>query len=296
MLTNRLLSVVLVGASLATFGCSGNADSETDDSEDAVTGVTDLTELEAAFHLQKDTKDAQGNWSRGPGKLKGGPCYKKLVGSAGGANFEFRRYSEGAAFFRKGNTGAASGEKRPILCVDIDTDWGNGATLEVSELEIDAAIRYRLGRPSGSEGAAGSTYQGFQYGYFRYRNAYCNGFDPATKKGLEMECLGEVSFPGSANAAPESVLLAYQYAWKVGKGSNVYSFQDDPVGRYVSSDGDHIRFEKVDAHRFVAGNKENFALTPKNSDGNVAGRALALCSRSSAAGEPGTRPMTCRGL
>jgi hypothetical protein len=307
MLSNRLVTLVLATVSVTTFGCSAN-DSSVDESADAVTGVTDLTEVEAAFGLVKDFKDAQGNWSRPPSKLENGPCFKKLRGGPDGASYEFRRYTNGAAFFKRENAGAASGPRRPVLCMDVDLavpGLPGESTLEFSDLELDAAIRYRIGRPEGLEGAAGSTYSGFENGYFRYTNMFCDGhFDALGKNALESGCLSEVKFPGSNGTDASLVTLVYQYAWKNAQGTDLYSFQDDPVGRYVSTDGDasvqHLRFEKLDAHRIApspsspAGPTEMLAITRKGVDMGIVQAALAVCSRTPVG--DGRYSVSCAGL
>src|SRR4051812_9489950 len=61
------------------LGCAAPPESSASD-ESNVTGVTDLTPLEQALKLTKDTK-VNGAWSRGDDVLKDGGCYYRLKGA-----------------------------------------------------------------------------------------------------------------------------------------------------------------------------------------------------------------------
>lgn len=147
--------------------------------EDEVVGVTDLKELESLLGLQADKK-VNGKWSRGDDKLTAGGCYaqKKGPGASEPESWEFRRYANGAAFFRKKDTGPASGDKRPVACVDIDLAEGPGAgqTIALDGFGLDAAVRYKLGKPTGFDGGAGQMYFAFSEGALKIRSSdsYCD--------------------------------------------------------------------------------------------------------------------------
>src|SRR4051812_32551851 len=113
-----LSSAVLVGA--MAIGCSAPPHDDAAASDDALTGVTDLAEMEAALGLWKDEKDPQtGKYQRSEAKLAAGPCYKKLNVGQPGSKIELRRYTSGAAFFVKQSSALAAGAERPVLCVDV---------------------------------------------------------------------------------------------------------------------------------------------------------------------------------
>jgi hypothetical protein len=303
MFNNRLVCrlAVVASASFLAIGCSAKADDSADESEDAVTGVTDLTEMEAALGLTIDSKDAEGNWSRGPAKYRGGPCYAKTRGQSNGRTYEARRYTHGAAFFKKKGTAPGTSDLRPVLCVDVDV---GGETIAVDDFELDTVIRYRMGALLRRDGAAGSSYLAFDNGHFRYVNQFCQGFDASNQTALASGCLGEVKFPGSQSANTSLLLLAYQYAAKTAKSIDRYSFADDPVGRYVSTENaeqgaspgvtssvQNIHFEKVDLRFISSDGYATLAIVPKNTPTDKTDeRALALCRRDPA------HHFDCRGL
>lgn len=159
----------LAMAALATMaGCVNHDDDASSDDlgSDAseVVGVTDLTEMEAAFGLEKDVKLPNGKWSRGDAQLKAGACWQARFG-AGAAhpeNWELRRYKTGAAFFRKLGVGPLEGDERAVRCVDIDAGFGGQKeTFSLEGLSLDTAFRMKLGKLGGSEGAAGHLYLDF---------------------------------------------------------------------------------------------------------------------------------------
>jgi len=145
---------------MSITGCAADTDA-TYAGESEIVGVTDLSRLESAWGLKKDSQ-INGAWQRSDEKLKAGYCYQEKIGAFAKEpqNWEFRRYTTGAAFFRKANTGAASGDKRPIACIDIDSSFSD-YTMGIDGFMLDAALRYNLGKPFGSEGAAGHLYVSF---------------------------------------------------------------------------------------------------------------------------------------
>ena len=299
-----LVSPVLVLASLSLVaGCSASASDAAAADESEITGVTDLSELEAAMILEKDVKDASGNYQRSEAKLQAGPCYQKLMTGADAANVQFRRYTNGAAFFKKPGSGPSSGAERPVLCVDVDVSYDGDAddTLMVSDIEVDAVLRYRLGAPTGGDGALGTFYNEFKNGAVKYHGAFCpeGGFDPLAAGALGSYCFGGADFPGGKDANGALMLLVYQYAFKTAQATDRFSAQADRVGRFVSMEGDyenqHMRFEKMDGHasRSADGNVQKISLTPKNSDASIATKAVVSCTLTQA---NETWNATCEGI
>jgi hypothetical protein len=272
-------------------GCAASSsESSAPSNDNAITGVTDLSEMEAALGLYGDTKDAHGAYERPEAKLVAGPCYAKLMKGPSAAEYELRRYTSGAAFFKKAGAGVASGDERPVLCVDVDVDDAEGdgpQTIMVSDIEIDSVLRYRLGAPTGGDGAAGTFYDDFTNGAVSYHGGYCpekTGFDPLSPDAMKTFCFGEVKFPGDNGADGRLQLLVYQFASKNAAATNRYSMSADPVGRFVSMEGDganqHIRFEHLDGHssQNKDGTVTTIAITPKNSDAAIATNAIVTCT------------------
>lgn len=305
--TRLALASLFVAGVTSLAGCStetASSDVASGGDEQDITGVTDLSELESAFGLSKDTKDAQGNWGRHKDILTNGPCYKRTVGGPDGASYQFRRYSSGAAFFKKLGAGPQSGDERPVVCVDVDR-WGieGVSTMEVDDFQVDSAIRYRLGAPTGGDGAAGSYYEGFANGHFRFSNWYCSEqpFEPLNQSAFGSSCLSEVTFPGGNGVDADLVTLVYQYAHKHAVGTDRFSTLNDAAGRFVSMEGSwetkevHLHFERLDAHltRFENGSRAIF-LTPKGTEPSI-NLAVAACLIS-ASGDDGRSTYGCNGL
>ena len=119
--------LLVLGLAASTVACSASpSTNETESNDSDITGVTDLTEMESALGLTKDYKKPDGQWSRGDDKLKAGECYQQLMNGPDAANYIFRRYSNGASFFKKLNAGAESGDERPVICVDVEFQKWNG--------------------------------------------------------------------------------------------------------------------------------------------------------------------------
>jgi hypothetical protein len=276
-----------LGAVSTAVGCSSpTSEPAAASSDDALTSVMDLSEVEGMLNLSKDSKDPSGNWYRGDDKLKAGPCYQKLIAGTGGQDYEFRRYSEGAAFFKKQGAGFASGSDRPLLCLDVDVWYDDGSqkgvneTLEVSGIELDAILRYRLGRPTGGDGAAGTFYSEYQYGNVTTHGGYCpqTGFDPNSADALSLFCFGDISAPGISQGNGGLQLMIYQYAYKHAVRGNAFSMAADPVGRFIRMEGDWnhqvIHFEKLDGIADVKDDGHQ-TLSIVRKDGLV----LASCTR-----------------
>lgn len=282
--TRLLVSCALL---LGAVGCAATPASEpAAASDDALTGVMDLSEMESMLGLYKDEKDQNGAWYRSEEKLKSGPCYQKLIAGPSGADYQFRRYTTGAAFFKKAGAGFASGDDRPIFCVDVDTWYDDGTqegfydTLSISDIEIDAVLRYRLGAPTGGDGAAGTFYDEFQYGDVTTHGAYCpeTGFDPLTPEALSSYCFGSISAPGISSANGGLQVMVYQYAYEHALTSDRFSMAADPIGRFISMEGtwedQTIHFEKADARATVdPNNVQTLTLATKSGD------VFAKCTR-----------------
>jgi hypothetical protein len=233
------------------------------------------------LNLQKDSKDQNGHWYRGDDKLKAGPCYQKLMTGAAATQYEFRRYSEGAAFFKKENTGFATGSDRPLLCLDVDAWYDDGTqngvntTYEVSGIELDAVLRYRLGRPTGGDGAAGTFYSEYQYGDVTTHGGYCpqEGFDATKPEALSTYCFGRISAPGLQNANGGLQIMVYQYANAHASQHARFSMADDAVGRFIRMEGDYenqtLHFENIDAKATQGKNGQADQLTLLKKTGEV---------------------------
>lgn len=149
------IGLVAVGLLAGAPGCAADSEDFDQLAESDVVGVTDIARLETVFKLTKDVQK-NGKWARSDAELKAGGCYQEHLGPGAKEpqNWQFRRYTDGAAFFRKANTGAASGDKRPITCVDIDGRDADAVSL--SGIVLDAALRYKMGAPQGIENGPGS--------------------------------------------------------------------------------------------------------------------------------------------
>lgn len=264
---------------MACAAASSTSEPAANDSD--LTGVTDLTDMEAALGLQKDWQQADGTWYRGNDKLEAGACYKKLIAGPDGASYQFRRYSTGASFFKKLDAGAESGDERPVLCVDIDIERWEGSksyreTMALNDFEIDSVIRYRLGTPKGSDGAAGSIYNTFEGGAVHYINATCYGegstftFDPTSEGEISRSCLAGAMFPGSnGEVGGAGLLTVYQYARLKAHETNRFSYDADAVGRFIRVKGQWdspdqvVEYEHMDLHIVRDGSDTTrFRLTP----------------------------------
>jgi hypothetical protein len=159
-------SFALVATLITAAGCSAGVEDASAAGDEAITGVTDLSALEAELGLVKDVQE-HGQWSRPEAKLAAGPCYKKTIAGPNGASFEVRRYKQGAAFFAKRGSGQLTGDKRAVECVDVDVadDGDKGPnTFALSGVALDMAMRFHLGKPVSYDGGLGHIYVDFERG------------------------------------------------------------------------------------------------------------------------------------
>jgi len=164
------MSALAIASLLAMVeGCAVEPGAEEASAESDIVGVTDLTKLESAFHLKKDA-EVNGKWARSEETLKAGGCYTAKLGKGAKdpANWQFRRYTNGAAFFRKANSGANSGDKRPIACVDIEVE---GQSVMLDGFALDSALRFHVGAPLGYDDGPARTYLQFENGDLELRAA-----------------------------------------------------------------------------------------------------------------------------
>lgn len=283
---SAILALIATATVMACSTSSASEESATG-GEQAVTGVSDLAEVEAALGLVPDRADASGHGTRPEAKLTAGPCYQKWGAAAG-----IYRYQNGAAFFRTawstpGSSGSTSEVRKAVLCVDVDVEFdGEAVTVSVPDIELDAALRYHLGAPKGGDAAMGTTYSSFAFGDVKYHPLACpaDGLDPLAPEAMTTRCFGGIDFPGNREASRSLQLLVYRYAWMKALATNRFTMRSDAVGRFVSMEGDaedqHLRFEKLDGHAktFEDGRITKIAITPKGSDGDVEGRALVSCT------------------
>src|SRR5690349_15997207 len=111
--------LLLALVTFTTIACGQSADEISgapSASEADVVGVEDLAPLEAELGLVKDVK-VNGVWTR---DVKRGDCWQRA--QAAEPKWEFRRYKNGAAFFDKKGTAPATGDSRPVLCLDLESD------------------------------------------------------------------------------------------------------------------------------------------------------------------------------
>ena len=185
-LASVLTLVVL--SSIAGCGARDAGDADADASTSDVVGVTDLAELEAAFGLRKDVK-VDGQWTRGDDRLHAGPCWQERFANPGHdpSHWELRRYTNGAAFFRKLGVTPEEGDERAVRCVDYDVDSGEGQveTYSLEGMSLDVAFRTKLGVPGSYEGAMGSMYLDFARVAVQVQDAehLCGLYDLAGQQG-----------------------------------------------------------------------------------------------------------------
>ncbi|MFO0735207.1 MAG: hypothetical protein U0270_04980 [Labilithrix sp.] len=303
------------------IGCSASPAPAESSSEDVV-GVTDLTEMESALGLKPGPRD--------PAKLQAGQCYQRTIGSIYGGLFEFRAYVNGAAFFPKRGTAPGTGDQRAVTCVDVDAE---NRPMALGGVALDVALRYRLGAPKANLFGTGHSYALFQNGMAEtgYGDQFCghgparfggfaNAINPAFVTSDHDECLAsfgrdmtedgidrpafdseryfyELELNNSRDhVSGELASLVYRYAQKSAVGVDAFTVANDPVGRLVTEDGPHLRFEHLDAHDVRAYGTQLIAITPKLSDGDIIGRAVAMCTRRVNDRGEATSDFSCRGL
>jgi hypothetical protein len=140
-------AVTLIACSTLFMGCSADS-AETDVAEspgDEVVGVTDLSLVEKTFGLERDAR-LNGAWSRDVAR---GACFAAYA--AGDSSVQYRRYKNGAAFFRAEQGGDLERTReRPLLCVDLDHPQ-----LSLDGVGLDAVFRLDLGKPIATDSAPG---------------------------------------------------------------------------------------------------------------------------------------------
>lgn len=279
-------------ALLQLTGCSMATDATAGDDQ-AVVGVTDFAPLQQALKLVADKK-VNGVWSRGDAVLKSGACYisVKGPGAKDPQNWEFRRYTRGAAFFKKLNSGPNTGDRRAIECLDIDL--GGEDALSLDGFALDAVLRYNLGAAQETESGAGLTGILFERGMVTTSGPGKAGepLPPVLKNTIDHPAVAGARLynispnaPANVVIEPQQAFLAYQYARVRAVAADTFDLSTDPVGRLVGQEivpetGINVtRYEHVDIHRKVAGAKEQLFVTPKNSDTRVATSAIVTCTR-----------------
>lgn len=333
MFHRRIATTTL--AALATafaVGCAAENADETAATEGEVVGVTDLALLEQAFDLvpasaQRPSSDAA---------LRAGKCYGALVENGPGwPEFEFRRYANGAAFFAKRGSGYNSGDKRPVLCVDLHQ--GAVATHAFGGVVLDAILRYDLGRMQGGGEnlTTGDAVWQFQRGVLHLKGLpEAERIAAAQKRPHELDLEKAPSVSGSlekitlknvrvSNMYVEEPMMrdvelegstaffTYRYAWRRAENTGVFTVARDAVGVFkgeaeIFGDGpgygSTFHFTRGDAFRggyYEMLEDGEGALLENISFGppnRPADRApLAECSRRTPDGAE-TPPFSCTGI
>ena len=89
--------------------------------------------MESALGLYKDTPDPTTHkYERTEAKLAAGPCYVKWMTGSNAGQYELRRYTTGAAFFKK----ARKGDWREILDSDEDIHRYNDRAAALASPEL----------------------------------------------------------------------------------------------------------------------------------------------------------------
>jgi hypothetical protein len=308
---NRSIGLFVLTALVFACGASqaDDGDANGDVGEDDITGVQDLGALETELALTKDQRGANGQWKRPDAKLTAGGCYKQTKGSATPNDFEFRRYTEGAVFFRKLGAAPGAGDERPVLCLDLDIRGRDNVpeTVTADRFEIDVMMRYDLGREQAAEGALGTEYFQFARGAMRVVDAI--PVPPGTTDSLDTPLFRGGTFGGidlgrageNDPINPSLAKLVFRFAWKDAKAEDKFTLHDDPVGKFVSSEWNggtiqRIRYEHLDAHFIRSANTEALYITPKQSDTNLAANAAVTCTRNVDGQGKATTKFQCSGL
>jgi hypothetical protein len=300
---------LLSAASLVLVACAGTTSPEEAVGDDDVVGIQDLTAVEKELRLVKDTKDAAGQRKRSEAQLEAGPCYKATKGGANPGSYEFRRYVQGAAFFRKEGSAPGTGEDRPVVCLDLDgvrDAEGRLFTAKVGRFELDAMVRYHLGRELRVGGADDSSHPevamsfNFDRGIFRVAGA---GLRPGETDTLDtpvfrgrklVELVVDPSEEGGALVTAPLARLVYAFAWNSAKEADLFTLTDDPVGKFVTTNfegageakvTEHAQYEHLDAYRITAlpraglPGSEKLFIAPKLAEGHLEDRAVVSCTR-----------------
>jgi len=259
-------NITLLGLfALATLaGCAApSSDSDSDGAgspsdtatgtEDVV-GITDLAILEKSLGLKLATAQRPGDANA----LRGGSCYRALISEGPGyPTYEFRRYENGAAFWAKKGSGPNSGDRRPVLCVDVHTpDFGGGA-VSLSGVALDAALRYDLGKVTGQDSGMQKTYFSFERGGLLFSNYDVEDkervasvqkrphelpFHQASTIGGRLMTVNindvtvDVMFDGvskkTVSLSGDVAYFIYRHAWRKAEDTGRFTVSEDAIGTF----------------------------------------------------------------
>jgi hypothetical protein len=301
---------------LAMFGCAVEAPSDADAvGEEDITGLRELSSVEQQLSLTRDERTGR-EYDRSDAQLKAGPCYQKTIGTKSGDAYEFRRYTDGAAFFRRRGTEPGTGDERPVACIDLDAGVdSNGPTVEIGRFELDMIMRYRLGRERTTETREFWTLTRLDRGTLELFTSAGRGGDTLSTPRVRGDILAKLQLGADRTLSGTLARVVYEYAWKSAKAADRFIVSDDPVGEFDSiayedsAEGPritHARFLRLDAHEIVtkatatAPAIESLYITPKLSDDAVEMRAIVQCSRPIDPHDtmvgPATNDFYCEGL
>lgn len=247
----RALGASILGMVLVT-GCSAE-ESAADDAtaSDDVVGLEDLGKLEQTLGLER------GETAITDGALRAGACFRALIENRDG--HEFRRYTNGAAYFAKKGWSVNSGDSRPVVCVDLFQ--GESEMRSLSGVVLDAIFRYDLGRITrseilGTDSSRGRFLWAFERGEMMFEASTDDEkaitvrkrpheLDFATAPSISGRLLSlrlpavDISYFQSPATAVEQVsvsgataFLAYRYAHRGAEQSQVFDLASDPVGLF----------------------------------------------------------------
>jgi len=291
------------GAALALAACSPQGETE-GVSADEVVGIEDFGAVEKSFGLERDVANEAGHYKRRDGVLEAGPCYKRTKGGPDAATWKMRRYTRGAAFFRKLEADAGQ-DGRPIFCLDVDISSDAGRTTQsFGRFELDTVLRYQLGKP---QPAAANGF-GFEKGVITTRANRPETDAPNSIESPNFHDREFASLTRTDERALKSQLVTFvhRFAWLTAKSNDYYALAVDPVGKLESVEAQggitHARYQRLDVHWFRepggpgALAAEHLYLTPKQSDADLEKTAIAHCSRKlDGLGSP-TGDFSCQGL
>ncbi|MFO0738888.1 MAG: hypothetical protein U0270_23515 [Labilithrix sp.] len=246
------LPVAGLFTAMALAGCAADAPRE-DSATGAqdVVGITDLSPLERTLGLELATPQNPGSVEA----LRSGECYRALIASPTSyTTFEFRRYSNGAAFWAKKGSGYNSGDQRPVLCVDLSRPDG---TVSLSGAALDAVLRYDFGKLVGQDSGMQKTHFVFERGVVhlsRYDVSEAERFDSVNKRPHEQpfehastisgrlssltikDVTTDVMFDGvhvrDMEMNGDVAHLIYRYAWRKGEDTGRFTLGEDAVGAF----------------------------------------------------------------
>lgn len=253
---NRSMILALPLAIFAVACAPASSDEEATSASEDLTGVSDLATLESTLGLVKDP-----NRTRPEATVKAGPCYRKL--EAGDRRWNMRRYTRGAAFFYTNDAGAALD---PVVCVDLDVNVPTfpEATLALSGLSLDLALRFPLGGYKGAYQAIDYDHAGLEVMTFgkaelvfaivpsNIEHTFGDNIPSWDGRAVVRQVKSGFGPPNRdvTRLLPHVANLAYRFA----KDDGSTSMASDPVGRFTSvedrSAGDALEyvfhFERAD--------------------------------------------------